>query len=141
MNLVIIIILSQEGRRFWAGMFSPVRSSFPQTGFCTSGSEEGGSRGVAGICGGVGVWGWGWGWGTVQVGSLLELGAPGFAGLLRGGWGGPLPAAWGLISARPLHHRACWCVVFHTEVSLQLELVRREGGTAGRKPWHFSKQN
>lgn len=56
------------------------------------------------------------------------IGAPGFTGLLRGGWGGPLPAAWGLISARPLHHRACWCVVFHTEVSLQLELRRGDRG-------------
>lgn len=83
---------------------------------------------MAGICVGVGVWGWGWGWGTVQVGSLLELGAPGFAGLLRGGWGGGRPTAWGLISARPLHHRACWCVVFHTEVSLQLELRRGDRG-------------
>lgn len=68
---------------------------------------------------------------------LLELPAPGSARLLRGGGGGgarpPLPAAWGLISARPPHRWACWCVVFHTEVPLQLELVRREEGDRGLK--------
>ena len=45
----------------------------------------------------------------------------------------PLAAAWGLISARPPHRWACWCVVFHTEVPLQLELVRREEGDRGLK--------
>ena len=69
--------------------------------------------------------------------ALLELPAPGSACLLGGGEGGrpppPLAAAWGLISARPPHRWACWCVVFHTEVPLQLELVRREEGDRGLK--------
>ena len=45
-----------------------------------------------------------------------------------------LPGAWGLISTRPLHRWACWCVVFHNGVPQQLERVRREGGTSSINP-------
>lgn len=73
-----------------------------------------------------------------RVGSVLELrslySAPLLHGSGRGAAGKTLPRAWGLISTRPLHRWACWCVVFHTDVPQQLEVVRREGGTSSINP-------
>lgn len=79
-----------------------------------------------------------------RVGSVLEVYSPYSAPILHGSRGGgvvgrrggceTLPRAWGLISTRPLYRWACWCVVFHTDVPQQLEIVRREGGTSSINP-------
>lgn len=69
-------------------------------------------------------------------------GGSGLEGMSKGGFERDPPQSLGFNLHQASAPWACWCVVFHTDVPQQLEIVRREeAGDLEHKPWHFSKQN